>query len=200
MKSYASISKTACRDGGNAEPEADAVAKRIVDTYCACVNASPNSRGGKFAPSLFSLDHRYSLGKHTCALPDGRLASEPISLNNAASPGKDKNGVTALLRSMTSLDYRNIPNGSVTDVYLHSSAVAGEDGLGAFISLVKTYFARGGYGIQFNIFDTETLLDAQKHPDKYQTLQIRVCGWNVYFVTMSPFEQEQYIKAKIHSA
>jgi formate C-acetyltransferase len=185
---------------GNAEPEADAIAKRIADTYCACVNATHNGRGGRFVPSMFSLDHRYSLGRHTSALPDGRLAGEPISLNNAAVSGKDKEGVTALLNSLTTLDYKKIPNGSVTDVYLHPSAVAGGDGLNAFISLIKTYFARGGYGIQFNIFDTQTLIDAQKHPEKYQTLQIRVCGWNVYFVTMSAFEQQQYINANIHTA
>jgi formate C-acetyltransferase len=184
---------------GNAKPEADSIAARLAERYCARVNSSPNNRGGRFVPSMFSLDHRYSLGKRTSALPDGRLAAEPISLNNAAASGKDIGGVTALIRSMTALDYTRIPNGSVTDVYLHPSAVAGEDGLDALVSLIKTYFSRGGYGIQFNIFDVETLLDAQKNPENYKTLQIRVCGWNVYFVTMSPYEQEQYIKANVHS-
>jgi formate C-acetyltransferase len=140
------------------------------------------------------------LGKHTAATPCGRKNAEPLSLNNAAGAGKDTQGVTALLRSLTCINYRNMPNGSVTDVYLHPSALKGEAGLAALISLIKTYFARGGYGLQFNIFDRETLLDAQKHPEKYQTLQIRVCGWNVYFVTMSPFEQEQYINMNIHEA
>jgi formate C-acetyltransferase len=100
---------------------------------------------------------------------------------------------------MTALDYERIPNGSVTDVYLHPSAIMGEDGLDALIALIKTYFARGGFGIQFNIFDANTLLDAQKNPSMYQTLQIRVCGWNVYFVTMTPEEQERYIKMNIHA-
>ena len=120
-------------------------------------------------------------------------------MNNSANPGKDMEGVTALLRSSTCIDYLKFPNGSVTDVYLHPSAVKGEDGLNAMVSLIKTYFSQGGFGIQFNIFDRNTLIDAQKHPENYQTLQIRVCGWNVYFVTMSAFEQEQYIKANIHS-
>jgi formate C-acetyltransferase len=184
---------------GNNDPKADETAKKIADTYSAYVNSISNTRGGRFVPSMFSLDHRYSLGKHTSALPDGRGKSEPISLNNAAVSGKDKDGVTALLQSLTCLDYKNIPNGSVTDVYLHPSAVKGEEGLNALVSLIKTYFNRGGYGIQFNIFDRETLKDAQKHPENYQTLQIRVCGWNVYFVTMNAFEQEQYINMNIHS-
>ena len=184
---------------GNGEREADETAKKIVDFYSERVNSNHNSRGGRFVPSMFSLNHSDSLGKRTSALPDGRLCAEPLSLNNTANTGKDKGGVTALLRSLTSLDYLKLPNGSVTDVYLHPSALMGEDGLNAFISLIKTYFARGGYGIQFNVFDTQTLLDAQKHPEKYSQLQIRVCGWNVYFVNLSPLEQERYIKANIHS-
>ncbi len=184
---------------GNADPEADGIAIRIVENYSAHVNGKSNGRGGKFVHSMFSLDHCNTLGSRTAALPNGRNKGEPLSLNNAASIGKDIQGVTALLISATCLDYGKLPNGSVTDVYLHPSAIQGDDGLAAFIALVKTYFERGGYGIQFNIFDAETLIDAQKHPENYQTLQIRVCGWNVYFVTMSPAEQERYIRSNIHA-
>ena len=184
---------------GNADSYVDSIAKKIVDFYCRCVNNEKNSRGGVFVPSLFSLAHRYTLGSKTSALPNGRCKGESLSLNNMSTIGKDKEGVTALLQSLTCIDYINIPNGSVSDVYLHPSAIAGEEGLHAFISLIKTYFKRGGFGIQFNIFDVKDLLDAQKNPEKYQTLQIRVSGWNVYFVTMSAYEQDQYIKANIHT-
>jgi formate C-acetyltransferase len=184
---------------GNGNPEADLIAKNLVSRYCAYVNRIENNRGGKFVPSMFSLTLRYSLGKYTSALPNGRKKGEPLSQNNAASPGMDKEGVTALLKSYTNLNYLNIQNGSVSDVCLHPSAIKGDDGLNAFVSLIKTYFKLGGFAIQFNIFDRETLLDAQKHPEKYQTMQIRVCGWNVYFVTMSPYEQQQYINMNIHA-
>jgi formate C-acetyltransferase len=184
---------------GNADSYADTIAKRVVDFYSQSVNRIDNSRGGKFVPSMFSLDHRYSLGKKMSALPDGRGKAEPLSLNNAANYGKDKEGVTALINSMTCLDYIKLPNGSVTDVYLHPSAIKGENGQSALISLIKTYFERGGFGIQFNIFDKQTLLDAQKNPEKYRNLQIRVSGWNVYFVTLSAYEQEQYINSTIHA-
>ena len=185
---------------GNGDPDADGIAVRVVENYSAHVNARRNGRGGKYSPSMFSLDHCNTLGSHTAALPNGRLFGEPLSLNNTATTGKDIEGVTALIKSSTSIDYKKLPNGSVTDVYLHPSAIQGDDGLDAFVALIKTYFNQGGYGIQFNIFDTETLLDAQKHPENYQTLQIRVCGWNVYFVTMSAEEQEHYIRSNIHSA
>ena len=184
---------------GTANPKADDIAKKIVEFYGGYVNGTPNNRGGRMVASMFSLNERYDLGKATFALPDGRKRGEPLSLNNASTTGKDTEGVTAYLQSVTCFDYSLIPNGSVTDVYMHPSAIKGDDGLNALISLIKTYFSRGGFGIQFNVFDVNTLIDAQKHPEKYQTLQIRVCGWNVYFVTLSQFEQEQYITANFHS-
>jgi formate C-acetyltransferase len=109
--------------------------------------------------------------------------------------GRDVNGLTAQILSVTTLDFTDIPNGSVLDIYLHPSAVQGEDGIAALVALIRTYFARGGFGIQFNVFDSKTLQDARVHPEKYATLQVRVCGWNVYFTSMSPYEQEQYIEA-----
>ena len=184
---------------GNNIPEVDAIAIKIAGFYGSLVNSIENKRGGNFMASLFSLNHRYGRGKDTSALPDGRKKGEPTSLNLTAYTGMDKEGVTALLMSLSKIDYGKIPNGSVADVYLHPSAVTGEDGLAAMQALIKAYFKRGGFGIQFNIFDINTLRDAQKHPEKYQTLQIRVCGWNVYFVTMSAYEQEQYIKTNIHA-
>jgi formate C-acetyltransferase len=184
---------------GNGNPEADEQGKKITKLYSNHVNAIRNNRGGRFMPSLFSLDHRQVLGERTAALPSGRKKGEALSLNNAASTGMDKEGVTAMLKSLTCIDYIGFPNGSVTDVYLHPSAVEGDDGLKAFISLIKTYFSLGGFGIQFNIFDTQTLLDAQKHPENYKNLQVRVCGWNVYFINLSPKEQELYININKHA-
>ena len=182
----------------NADDEVDAIARRIADRYGEEVNRRPNNRGGKFVPSMFTLDHRFHQGHLTSALPDGRKQGVYLALNIGANTGMDKEGVTAQILSLTRLDFTKIPNGSVADLYLHPSAVKGDDGLRALQTLIKTYFSRGGYGIQFNIFDTNTLRDAQKHPEKYQTLQIRVCGWNVYFVSLSPEEQEQYILMNTH--
>ena len=183
---------------GNGITEVDEIAVRIVDFYHSYVHTLQNNRGGKMVPSMFSIQHRQTLGAHTATLPDGRKRKEPLSLNNAANQGQDAKGVTALIRSMTKLDYTKLPNGSITDIYLHPSAVQGDEGLHALISLIKTYFKLGGANIQFNIFDRETLIDAKKDPEKYKTLQVRVCGWNVYFVTMHPDEQEYYINSNYH--
>jgi formate C-acetyltransferase len=128
------------------------------------------------------------------ATPDGRYAGEPLSKNMSASVGMDKNGVTALIGSATVIDHSKFPNGSVLDVMLHPSAVAGEVGLDAFYALLQTYFAAGGFAMHGNVFNVDDLRAAQKDPQKYSTLQVRVCGWNAYFVDLSKIEQDTFIR------
>ena len=179
---------------GNNDGAADALAVEF-SAYCAAlVNNRPNGRGGVFKAALFSIDHCFYTGKRTMATPDGRLAGEPLSKNMCAVVGMDKNGVTALIHSVTKMDHAAFPTGSVLDIMLHPSAVAGENGLEAFYAILKTYFAQGGFALQGNIFDTQALKDAQLHPEKYQNLQVRVCGWNAYFINLSKTEQDCFIR------
>jgi formate C-acetyltransferase len=86
----------------------------------------------------------------------------------------------------------------VLDVTLHPTAVNGTEGLNALVSLIKAFFAEGGYAVQFNIYDVDTLKDAQRHPENYATLQIRLTGWSVYFTTLSKEEQDQFIARISH--
>jgi formate C-acetyltransferase len=184
---------------GNDDPEADALARRIADHYCATVHALRNARGGACQAALFSLDYQWRLGKNTGALPDGRKARTSLAPGVGAASGRDRHGVTGLIGSVTKLDFSETPNGTVLDVTLHPSAVKGEEGLDGLTGLIKTFFAQGGYAIQFNIFDVATLREAQRHPERYATLQIRVTGWSVYFVNLSPEEQEQFIIRNTHA-
>ncbi len=183
---------------GNDDPEVDGIARQVADHYAAHVNAIPNTRGGRFRTSMFTLDYRYRFSKHMGATPDGRLAGTYLAGGVGAMTARDVKGITAQINSVTKLDFLSIPNGSVLDIYLHPSAIQGDDGLAAFVAMIRTYFAKGGFGIQFNVFDTQTLRDAIQNPEQYATLQVRVCGWNVYFTSMSPYEQEQYIEANKH--
>ena len=112
--------------------------------------------------------------------------------------GRDKTGVTGLIGSVSKLDFTETPNGSVLDVTLHPSAVHGENGLNAMVTLIRTFFEQGGYAMQFNVVDAETLKDAQRHPERYETLQIRVTGWSVYFNSLPKFEQDQFIARNAH--
>jgi pyruvate-formate lyase len=100
--------------------------------------------------------------------------------------------------SVAKIDSTQLPNGAVLDVTLHPTAVNGTEGLNALVSLIKAFFAEGGYAVQFNIYDVDTLKDAQHHPENYATLQIRLTGWSVYFTTLSKEEQDQFIARISH--
>jgi formate C-acetyltransferase len=178
---------------GNNDPDADAMARRVADYYCARVRSFTNGRGGACQAALFTLQFAWNGGTLTGALPDGRKARESLAPGVGATYGRDRRGVTALMQSVTRLDFEKTPNGAVLDVTLHPSAVSGREGLEALVALIKTYFKQGGYAVQFNIIDAETLKAAQQDPERYATLQVRLTGWSVYFTRLSPFEQEQLI-------
>ncbi len=179
---------------GNHEPTADKLAARLIDVCAKCINGKPNGRKGVFRLGSFSIDWRFDFGEHTAASADGRLCGETLSKNLSASQGMDKNGATALILSASALDYSKISNGAVLDLMLHGSAVAGEEGLGIMLGLLKTYFESGGMALQCNILDAETLRCAQREPEAYANLQVRLCGWNVRFVNLSEKEQNELIE------
>lgn len=179
---------------GNADPEADAITKDLAKFCADLVNNKPNGRGGVFKAGLFSIDRCFRWGKTTMATPDGRFAGDPLSKNLCATTGMDRKGVTALIRSVTTIDLADFPNGTVLDVVLHPSAVSGDDGLDAFLGILLTYFKLGGYALHGNVFHADALKKAQENPDAYRTLQVRVCGWNAFFVNLSREEQDAFIR------
>ena len=179
---------------GNGNEFADEVAKEFAAFTSSCILGRKNGRGGIFKPGLFSIDHCYTLGKKTCATPDGRNCGDPFSKNLCATVGKDKNGVTTLVNSVTNIDLSDFPNGSVLDIVLHPTAISGEDGLCGFYGILKGFFDKGGFALHGNVFNSSVLRQAQKMPEKYTTLQVRLCGWNVYFVNLSKQEQDDFIK------
>lgn len=173
---------------------ADALAAELAQ-YCAgLVNNRPNGRGGVFKAALYTIDHCIKTGAKTMATPDGRNAGEPLSKNLCAVTGQDKKGVTGLINSAGKIDASQFPNGSVLDVVLHPSAVAGEEGLTAFLGLLLTYFKKGGLALHGNVFHAEDLRKAQQDPETYKNLQVRVCGWNAYFVNLTKGEQDAFIR------
>lgn len=179
---------------GNNNELADSIAKEISDFVAGLVNNKPNGRGGVFKAALFSIDYCFRLGKNTMATPDGRFAGEPLSKNLCATTAMDKNGITALINSVTKIDHSKFPTGSVLDIVLHPSAVSGDDGLSAFYGILMTYIKKGGFAIHGNVFNPDDLIAAQNNPEKYKNLQVRVCGWNAYFVNLSKEEQDAFIK------
>ena len=127
------------------------------------------------------------------ASADGRLAGMPLSKNLCASAGANRDGATAEILSAASLEGDVMPNGSVLDLVLHSSSVKGEMGLEALETTLATYMGLGGMAIQYSVLNTEELREAQRHPEAYSNLQVRLCGWNARFVSLSKVEQDEFI-------
>jgi len=188
------IAKSIPEKYGNHNPVADEITKDLAEYCASIVNNQPNSRGGVFKAALFSTDIFVKYGQKTMATPDGRLAGEVLSKNLCATVGQDKHGITSLIHSATKIDHSLFPNGTVLDVILHPSAVSGEDGLEAFYTLLKTYMDKGGMALHGNVFRPEDLKKAQQDPETYKNLQVRVCGWNAYFVNLSKEEQDCFIR------
>lgn len=182
---------------GQGNKKTDAIAKKIVDVLSDAVSYKENVRGGNWRLGLFSIDWRWQFGEKTAASADGRRSGETVSQNTSASFGADKEGATAHLISGASIDTTKTPNGAILDIDLHSSAVNGENGIKALLTSLKTYFDLGGFAVQYNIMDTEILKDAKINPEKYPSLQVRLCGWNVLFSSLSEKEKDEFIARSI---
>ena len=180
---------------GNNIPEVDELAAQIADFVSERINHEPNARGGVFQAALYAiLPTAEALGKDTGTLPNGRLAGTQLTMNTNCENGRDLHGVTALLHSVSSLPLDKFPNGTTLDVTLHPSVVSGNKGIETLRNLIRSYFRMDGNTIQFNIFNRSLLLDAQKHPENYANLQVRVCGWNLRFIDLAPEEQQIFIE------
>ena len=180
---------------GTANVELDAIAKKIVDRLYDTVGGAPNVKGGSYRLGLFSIDWRWELGKKTLASADGRFTGETLSQNSSASFGADVHGATAhLISAARAIDGYKVPNGSIVDIDLHHSATEGEDGISALVSTLRTYFGMGGFGVHYNVLNSDVLRAAKKSPEDYPNLQVRLCGWNVLFANLSEKEKDEFIR------
>ena len=189
--------KNKCKKFGTADAEADALAKDIVDFLAETVSGKPNAKGGVWRLGLFSINWRHEMGGTTAASADGRHIHDTLSQNASATFGADKLGATAHLISVAAIDASNTPNGTIADIDMHISSCKGENGLIAMKSALMTYFELGGFGVHYNVLNTETLIDAKKNPEKYPNLQVRLCGWNVLFNTLSEKDKDEFIARSI---
>ncbi len=178
---------------GNHDEVTDIYAAAIADFFSSRVSNIPNGRGGVYKVDMHSARQFIEQGKKTLASADGRKNGDILSKNGSPCDGMDKNGATALIESALNLTPTNFRESFGLDMMLHPSAVEGDDGLRVLKALLETYMESDGMTMQFNIFNSETLRDAQKNPEKYRNLQVRVCGWNVLWNNLSEKEQNAYI-------
>ena len=182
-----------CPKYGNDIFNVDMFAREVANTYTKEVEKYKNYRGGIFQAGLYPVSANVPLGAQTGATPDGRLAYTPIADGIGPASGRDVKGPTATANSVAKLEQGIASNGTLLNQKFHPSALAGMDGLMKFSSLIRSYFDQKGMHMQFNVVTRETLLDAQKNPEKYKTLVVRVAGYSALFTTLSRSLQDDII-------
>ncbi|MFI3618650.1 glycyl radical protein [Enterococcus avium] len=178
---------------GNDNDEVDEIVRDVALIYCEEVQKYTNPRGGTFQPGLYPVSANVSCGMETKASADGRYAGEPLADGVSPTSGRDQSGPTAALNSVAKLDHHIASNGTLLNQKFHPSALQGEEGLRNLSALVRGYFEQKGMHVQFNVVSREKLMDAQKNPDKYKNLVVRVAGYSAHFVSLDKSIQEDII-------
>ena len=178
---------------GNDIPEVDAFARDVEYTYAKPLETYKNPRGGMFQAGMYPVSANVPLGAQTGATPDGRLAGKPVADGVSPSAGKAVHGPTAAANSVARLDHYIASNGTLFNQKFHPSALSGRQGLENFVALIRSYFDQKGSHMQFNVVSRETLLDAQKYPEKYKHIVVRVAGYSAFFTTLSRSLQDDII-------
>jgi len=135
----------------------------------------------------------------TAATPDGRRRGEYLSNGVCPVQGRDKLGPTAAFRSVTKLGFDVIPNGASYTPSFSPASLRDEEHLIKFSALLRAFEELGGTAMQINVIDADLLKDAQKHPENYQNLLVRVTGYNAYFVTIGRALQNEIIARTVHA-
>ena len=177
---------------GNDDDRADDIAVRIYDDLVGAIEGHPNTRGGKTQLNMLSTTCHNYFGSVCGATPNGRMAHFAISDGTSPSHGSDHQGPTCVIKSLGKLR-QEMSGGTLLNVRFVPQLMKREEDLRKFAALVRAYFKMGGHHIQFNIVDTETLLDAQRHPDQYKDLLVRVAGYSDYFNDMTTQLQNEII-------
>ena len=178
---------------GNDIAEVDSFARDVAYTYTKPLLNYKNPRGGQYQAGLYPVSANVPLGAQTGATPDGRLAHTPVADGVSPAAGRDIKGPTAAANSVSKLDHYIASNGTLFNMKFHPSALAGAGGLESFVALVRGYFDQKGSHMQFNVVSRETLRDAQKNPEKYKSLVVRVAGYSALFTTLSRSLQDDII-------
>lgn len=161
---------------GNDDDYVDKMAAEIALFYCNELKKYKSKRGS-YCPSLTSVSAHVGLGKKVGALPDGRKAKEPLADGMSPSQGVCSKGPTAIIKSVTKIDHVAANGGTLLNMKFNTTIFSSPLNKEKFIQLLETYMSLGGFHVQFNIIDTKTLKDAQKYPEKYPYLLVRVAAY-----------------------
>ncbi|RPH50157.1 MAG: formate C-acetyltransferase/glycerol dehydratase family glycyl radical enzyme [Desulfobacteraceae bacterium] len=175
---------------GNDQDDVDEMAVRVMNHFCDMLKRYRNFRGGAFWPGIFSVGFHISMGAFTGATPDGRFSGDTLGNGVTPSNGVALNGPTAIMNSITKLPLKKVYNGLNLNMRLPGNRIKSSK----LMRLIRMYFQKGGFQVQFNMIDSKTLRDAQLHPDQYRDLIVRISGYSGIFVNLSDIAQEEIIR------
>ena len=182
---------------GNNADYADRHAIMVFNSFYKAVTGRPSARGGVFRINMLPTTCHVYFGKVIGAMPDGRLAGEPLSEGISPVQGADHNGPTAVLQSAAKIDHIKT-GGTLLNQKFSPSFFASDEAMDKLAALVRTYFKWDGHHIQFNVVEVDTLRDAQKHPEKHRDLIVRVAGYSDYFNDLGEALQNEIIRRTEH--
>lgn len=177
---------------GNDDDRADSIMQQVYDSLFHTIDGKPNTKGTGYHLNMLSTTCHVYFGKMLGATPNGRFALLPTSDGTSPSHGADRNGPTAVIKSLAKMDQVK-SGGTLLNQRFLPSVLASETDLKKLAGLIRTYFRLGGHHIQFNVVDTKTLRLAQEQPDEYRNLLVRVAGYSDYFVDLDAAHQEEII-------
>ena len=202
-KLYALVNSTKVHHYGNDDDYADELFKYMFECYCRHIAGRPTRRGGQFNPGVYSVNANVAMGMNTYASLDGRKAGEAISDNMAPvhtdAGSHDVMGPTAIVNSLGKVDHSLASNGTLMNLRFPEDAVAGVEGRDNLVSFLSEYIAKQPMHVQFNIMSAAKMRAAQKHPEDYKDMLVRVAGYSAYFVELGkPLQKDLIQRTELH--
>lgn len=200
FKGYEQIHKL-CREApkyGNDNARVDDIAGEIF-TYIADEIEKYHSKFGRMTPGILPVSGNTPFGLEVGALPSGRRAWKPLADGVSPNGGTDFNGPGAVLKSVAHIPHDRFVQGTLLNMKIEPALLASENGITQMMALLKSMCSLGIFHVQFNVIDRDVLIDAQKHPEKYKGLLIRVAGYTAYFVELGKDVQDEIIGRTVQS-
>lgn len=187
---------------GNDDDIADSYMTRVVDTFAESVRSIAATHADcpiKYIPGISTFGRQIEWLDSRMATAFGYRKGDILSGNGSPTPGTDFSGATAIIKSYCKANLELISCGAALDIKIFPETLAGENGIQSLKALMKAVVSLGGFFVQIDVVDADTLLEAQKHPDDYRSLSVRVSGWNARFVTLSDDWQRMIIERTTQS-